>query len=85
MSSTTEQPGHRTDPVQEYRETFASAVRHLGLTRQDVIRLTERLTGQPWSACGPEELALVVEHLRAAGRRALANRPADSADPPCAA
>ena len=54
------------------REALVHAARHLALQRDDVVRLTEALTGRPWADCGTEEVALVVQHLRELVRRSIA-------------
>lgn len=55
------------------REALVHAARHLALQRDDVVRLTEALTGRPWADCGTEEVALVVQHLRELVRRSIAS------------
>ncbi len=59
------------DEASIYRETLVHAARHLALGRDDVVRLAEVLNDRPWAECGPEEVALVVQHLRDIIRRSL--------------
>ena len=54
------------------REALVHAARHLALQRDDVVHLTEVLTGHPWAECGPEEVAVVVQRLRELVRRSIA-------------
>ena len=74
MSSVRERTRRNPISADEYREALLHAACHLALDRQDVISLAEALSGRAWDNCGPEELAIVIQHLRDCIRRTLAKQ-----------